>query len=329
MIILDDLIIKDNFYPFSQIRSVIDIRVGILTIREKCRLITGLAVTALSEIKEETLSSETIPANKIPSLPDRLLKDPWDIIAHNADAIRSDFNFITHLRSSYPISETNKVISPNNLFLEEGVKMEHCIINASQGPVYIGKGADIMEGTMIRGPVAICEGAVVKMGTRLYSGTTIGPYCMAGGEIKNSILMGYSNKAHDGYLGDSIIGEWCNLGAGTSNSNLKNSAGEIKAWDNKTKQYRAVGSKAGLLMGDFSRCAINTSFNTGTVAGICCNIFAPGLQPKYIPDFSWGNERYELGKLYKDIDNWKKLKSQHITDTDKQILKNLYSTYYA
>lgn len=329
MIILDDIVIKDNFYPFSQVRSVIDIRVGILTIREKCKLITGLEVAGLSEIQDTTQSSNTIAANKIPSLPDRLLKDPWDIIAHNADAIRSDFNFITHLRSSYPISATNKVISPNNIFIEEGVQMEHCIINASAGPVYIGKGAEIMEGTMIRGPVAICEGAVIKMGTRLYSGTTVGPYCMAGGEIKNSILMAYSNKGHDGYLGDSIIGEWCNLGAGTSNSNVKNSAGEVKAWDNKTKQYIGVGNKAGLLMGDFSRCAINTSFNTGTVAGICCNIFAPGLRPKYIPDFSWGEEKYELGKLYKDIDNWKKLKSQYLTDKEKEILKNLYSSYYA
>jgi UDP-N-acetylglucosamine diphosphorylase/glucosamine-1-phosphate N-acetyltransferase len=216
------------------------------------------------------------------------------------------------------------VINPSQVFIEEGAVVEHCILNASEGSIYIGKNALLMEGSMLRGPVAICENAVVKMGSKLYSGTTIGPNCTAGGEIKNSILTANSNKAHDGYLGDSLVGEWCNMGAGTSNSNIKNTAGNIKLQLGKI--IVDAGVKFGMLMGDYSRAAINTSFNTGTVVGVCCNVFNNGLTPKYIPDFSWGcNDgiKYELPKAFKDIDNWKKLKGQSITETEKKILEDI------
>lgn len=184
-----------------------------------------------------------------------------------------------------------------------------------------------MEGAVIRGPFALCEGAVVKMGARIYGATTIGPYSIVGGEIKNSVIQGYSNKAHDGYLGDSVIGEWCNLGAGTSNSNLKNNAGEVNVWHEQGQQFMNVGQKCGLLMGDYSRSAINTSFNTGTVTGICCNVFGNGLTPKYIPNFSWGvndEPKYELEKAIVDIMNWKRLKNQQLGTEEEKQLRNIF-----
>ncbi len=175
------------------------------------------------------------------------------------------------------------MINAKDIFIEQGARLAHCMLNASNGPIYIGKHAEIMEGSFIRGPFALCEGAVVKMGSKIYGATTIGPYCTVGGEIKNSVFLGYSNKAHDGYLGDAVIGEWCNLGAGTSNSNLKNNASDVKVWHNPSKDYIRAGIKCGLLMGDYSRAAINTSFNTGTVTGICANILRKGLRLNSFP----------------------------------------------
>ncbi|MCC6287572.1 MAG: glucose-1-phosphate thymidylyltransferase, partial [Chitinophagaceae bacterium] len=189
-----------------------------------------------------------------------------------------------------------------------------------------GRNATIMEGCMIRGPFAFGEAAVLKMGTAVYGATTIGPFCYAGGEIKNSIMMGYSNKAHHGYLGDSVIGEWCNLGAGTSNSNIKNDAGDIFKIFPVEERVNA-GLKCGVMMGDYTRTAINTSLNTATFAGVACNIFGEGLGPKHIPDFTWGyNDRYIFEKALQHIDNWKKLKHQTLTDKETAILKYLYKT---
>lgn len=255
---------------------------------------------------------------------------PWHITQLNGWAIREDFTLITAGRKSKVISKTNKVIKPAQVFIEAGVKMQHCILNAEDGPIYIGKNAVIMEGSLLRGPLAICEGAVVKMGTKIYGATTIGPFCTVGGEIKNSVLFGYSNKAHDGYLGDSVLGEWCNLGAGTSNSNVKNNAGEVKYWIDADQQEAGAGNKGGLLMGDYSKAAINTSFNTGTVVGVCCNVFSAGLTPKFIGNFSWGADgitKYKLNKALIDIDNWKKLKGLTISDREKQILTDIYKLF--
>ena len=178
---------------------------------------------------------------------------------------------------------------------------------------------------MVRGPFALCEGAVLKMGSKIYGATTIGPHCVAAGEIKNSIMFGYSNKAHDGYLGDSVIGEWCNLGAGTTNSNVKNTAGVVKVWNNIEKKLVDNSNKCGLLMGDYSRTGINTSFNTGTTVGICCNIFGNAYPPKYVANFSWGDEQYQLEKALLDIDNWKKLKGETISENEKNILTSLFN----
>ena len=206
--------------------------------------------------------------------------------------------------------------------------MEHCIINASTGPVYIGRNAEVMEGCVIRGPFAMGEKSCLKMGAKVYGATTLGPACVAGGEIKNSVMFGFSNKAHDGYLGDSVIGEWCNMGAGTTNSNIKNNAGPVRIWTPAGELE--AGKKCGVMMGDYSRTAVNTSINTGTVIGVCVNVFGSGLTPKHIPNFSWGSEgvkRYEFEKAIADIAEWKKLKGQDVTEEEKSILKYVYESF--
>jgi len=252
----------------------------------------------------------------------------WDIFQLNDWAIRQDFALLTKKRQSQPISTTNKVTKASKVFIEKGAKMEHCIINASTGPVYIGKDAEVMEGCIIRGPFAMGEGACLKMGAKVYGATTLGPRCVVGGEIKNSVLFGYSNKAHDGYLGDSVVGEWCNMGAGTTNSNIKNNASDVKIWTPKGEMN--AGSKCGVMMGDYSRTAVNTAINTGTVIGVSCNVLGQGLTPKYIPDFSWGSEgvkRYEFEKALLDIAAWKKLKGQKIADDERSILKYIFDKF--
>lgn len=380
-----------NLHPFTLTRHIQDLRVGILTIREKWEKMLGLTSFDKWEgyyldddrsVKiDKTIGNDIclmIHANVLPTkklvakikklqngevltvkdegavayrfsakevmglhkikmsgsaeLDEKLtvLHYPWQLFQLNDEQIRSDFELLTAKRKSKAISKTNKVINPKQVFIEAGARVEHCILNAEAGPIYIGKNAGIMEGSMIRGPFAMGEGSLVKMGSKIYGATTLGPYCLAGGEIKNSILMGYSNKAHDGYLGDSVIGEWCNLGAGTSNSNLKNNCGDVTYWVHADKKEISAGNKGGLLMGDYSKAAINTSFNTGTVVGICSNVFAQGLTPKYIPHFSWGCDgitRYKLDNAVADIEKWKQLKGFSITEKEKQVLTHIYKKF--
>ncbi len=213
----------------------------------------------------------------------------WDIFSKNEEALNDDFRLITKGRKSLKISETNTVISPENIFLEEGAKVECAILNASTGFIYIGKNAEIMEGVMIRGPFALGEESQVKMGAKLNGTTTVGPFSKVGGEISNSVIFGYTNKAHDGFLGNSVLGEWCNLGADSNNSNLKNNYSKIKVWNYKDETYINTGLQfCGLIMGDHSKCSINTMFNTGTVVGVSANIFGNGFPPKFVPSFAWG-----------------------------------------
>jgi len=379
----------ERLFPFTLTRQIQDIRVGILTIREKWEMMLGLPsfdkkeddykdlersvnidetvskgacfvihgnilpttklIKAINRLKNgefiaakegagvvfrvsknEIKEKHKIKVNRAVSLKEEIktIQYPWDIFQLNNWAIERDFELLINNRKSQPISKTNSVIKSSRIFLEKGARMEHCIINASAGPVYIGKNAEVMEGSYIRGPLAVCEGAVLKMGSKVYGATTIGPYCIGGGEIKNSVLFGYSNKAHDGYLGDSVIGEWCNLGAGTTNSNLKNNAGPVKVWTPAGEMN--AGIKCGVMMGDYSRTAINTSINTGTVISVACNVFNGGLTPKYIPAFSWGSEgikRYEFEKALNDIANWKKLKEKNITNNEKKILKYIFDHF--
>jgi UDP-N-acetylglucosamine diphosphorylase / glucose-1-phosphate thymidylyltransferase / UDP-N-acetylgalactosamine diphosphorylase / glucosamine-1-phosphate N-acetyltransferase / galactosamine-1-phosphate N-acetyltransferase len=256
------------------------------------------------------------------------LTSSWDIFKYNHEYILFDFALVKQ-RDNFGINVCNStvLINPSGIFIEEGAKVDCSILNASTGPIYIGKNATIMEGSLVRGPFVLCEGAVVKMGTKVYGATTVGPFSVIGGEVKNSVFFGYSNKGHDGYIGDSVIGEWCNLGAGTSNSNLKNTAGDVKAWNYSKQDFVSVGTKCGVIIGDYSRTSINTSINTGTVIGLCCNIFGTGLTPKYIPDFSWGLanlQKYEFEKALKDIANWKKLKNKILTDPEKKVLKHIF-----
>lgn len=249
---------------------------------------------------------------------------PWHIFQLNDELLRSDFALITANRLLQPAPNMIGWTAPENIFIEDGAVISHCFINASEGPVYLGKNSVIMEGCLIRGPFAMGEGSVLKMGTRIYGATTLGPGCTVGGEVKNCVLMGYSSKAHDGYLGDSVIGEWCNLGGGTSNSNVRNDAGIVKM-DIGYGTRLEVGLKCGLLLGDYSRSAINTSFNTGTFAGIACNIFGEGFVPKLLPDFSWGfSQRYIFEKAIEHIDNWKRLKQKELTPAEVNILEHLY-----
>jgi UDP-N-acetylglucosamine diphosphorylase/glucosamine-1-phosphate N-acetyltransferase len=278
----------------------------------------------------EISDSNNIKVNRAIPIKEEIaeIKYPWDIVQLNRQAIKDDLSLIKGLRKSARVSGTNKVINPSGIFIEKGAVVEHCFLNATDGPIYIGRSAEVMEGTMIRGPVAIGDNCTVKMGTRIYGATSLGPYCIAGGEIKNSVFQGCSNKAHDGYLGDSVIGAWCNMGAGTSNSNVKNNASSVSVYT--PHGPRDVGLKCGVFMGDYTRTAINTSINTGTVTGICCNIYGTGLTPKYIPSFSWGSEginRYDFDKALVDIENWKTLKQQTLTNEERLILKYAFDNF--
>lgn len=379
----------ENLYPFTLTRQLQDIRVGILTIREKWEYILGLpsydrqeddykdldrSITiedavadggcimihgnilpspALVKAIRSLKNGEFISANGDTGIIFRFnrkalgeheniavknsitvheevkaIRFSWDIFQLNDWAIRQDFQLLTRKRKSQPLAKTNKAVARDQIFIEKGAKVHHSILNASTGPIYIGKNAEILEGCSIRGPFAMGEGSTLKMGAKVYGATTIGPYCTAGGEIKNSVLFGFSNKAHDGYLGDSVVGEWCNMGAGTTNSNLKNNAGDVKLWTPRGEV--SAGKKCGVMMGDYSRTAINTSINTGTVIGVSCNVFGSGLTPKYIPNFSWGSEgvnRYEFDKALEDIGGWKMLKGQSISENEKSILKYIFNHF--
>src|SRR5690606_37642860 len=218
-----------------------------------------------------------------------LIEHSWDIFSKNGEAIIRDFEMLTKDRESQPIPEGIWTKNPENIFIEEGAKLEFCTLNPCEGPIYIGKNAEIMEGSLVRGPFALCDDAILKMGTKIYSNTTIGPHSRVGGEVNNSVIFGYSNKGHDGFLGNSVIGEWCNLGADTNNSNLKNNYAEVRLWDYETENFARTGLQfCGLMMGDHSKCGINTMFNTGTVVGVSANIFGSGFPRNFVPSFSWG-----------------------------------------
>ena len=253
------------------------------------------------------------------------VQDAMGMLQLHTKFIENDFNWAKKHGAGIKIDTSNKVIQPENIFIEKGAEVHCAILNASTGPIYIGKNAMIMEGAAIRGPFVLGEKGVVKMNTTIYGATTIGPYCLAGGEIKNSILMGYSNKGHEGYLGDSIIGQWCNLGAGTCNSNIKNTAGPIQMWNEAKQIWETVGQKMGMLVGDYSRFAIQSSINTGSYIGVSANIFGNGLLPKFIPNFTWGVvSGYQIDKAIEDIGNWKQLKGFVMSEEEKQVLQKLY-----
>jgi UDP-N-acetylglucosamine diphosphorylase/glucosamine-1-phosphate N-acetyltransferase len=254
----------------------------------------------------------------------------WDIIRYNDAELRADFVRLTKDQTSVPLSPTNTVLGEHPVFVAPGAKVECATINTGNGPVYIGPNVEIMEGCRLRGPIAILDHAVIKMDAKIYGPTVIGPGCKAGGEITRSIMMANANKAHDGFLGDSVIGEWCNLGADTNNSNLKNNYSEVKLWDYKTSRFERSGAQfIGLFMGDHSKCAINTMFNTGTVAGVFANIYGAGFQRNFIPDFSWGgpDAGYRTYKLQEALETAALVMARRgveLDDTEKAILEYIF-----
>jgi len=368
-------------------RPVADIRIGILTIREKWETFLGTKTSSLTEnylsekfflkteaqnicingsvlptenlalkIKSLKPSQQIIDQNRViavslaknelnfSSLPAAgfdgfeiinseeellMVENIWDIFLLNDKALRADFNLLTKNRKSEKISSTNKVIGDSSIFIEPGAKVEYATINAETGPVYIDKDAEIMEGCMIRGPFALGQHSALKMGAKIYGATTIGPYSKVGGEVSNSVILGYSNKAHDGFLGNSVIGEWCNLGADTNNSNLKNNYSHVKVWSFAQKKFIDSGLQfCGLFLGDHSKTGINSMFNTGTVTGVCCNIFGGDFPPKDIPSFFWGGSNgFEMFKLDKAIElatEVYKRRSMIFDKKDIAIMQHLY-----
>jgi UDP-N-acetylglucosamine diphosphorylase/glucosamine-1-phosphate N-acetyltransferase len=255
---------------------------------------------------------------------------PWQVFQWNDEILRAQFKMFTKDKFGVQTAESTHVINASEVFIEDGCVIEHAVLNASEGPIYIGKNVTIMEGSFIRGPFAIGDNSVVKMATRVYGATTIGPHCTIGGEVRSSVIFGYSNKAHDGYLGHSVIGEWCNLGAGTSNSNLKNTAGDIRMFDFEKNTNEIVGNKCGVIMGDYTRTVINSSINTGSVFGISCNVFGEYLLPKRLPNFSWGTSdvsNYDLQKALRDIGNWKKLKGKELSPAEQEMIAHIFEHF--
>ncbi|WP_025125305.1 GlmU family protein [Myroides odoratimimus] len=378
--ILFDGDVRTALLPFTFTRPVADIRVGILTIREKWENYLRYTTTTLTEeylsakypmIEVENnvmINAAYLPNQEVADLIKELqpmqaviynedivafytqdsqeevnfddyellvceselmkIEHKWDIFEKNDAAIRADFVLITEDRISEYIPKSVNVIAPENVFIEEGAKLAFVTLNASTGPIYIGKNAEIMEGSVIRGPFALCEEAQVKLATKIYGATTVGPHCRVGGEVSNSVMFGYSNKGHDGFLGNSVLGEWCNLGADTNNSNLKNNYSPVKLWSYETQSYENTGLQfCGLMMGDHSKSGINTMFNTGTVVGVGCSIFGGGFPKTFLPSFTWGGgESSETYKVEKALETMKIVMARRhveLTPIDEEIMHNV------
>jgi UDP-N-acetylglucosamine diphosphorylase/glucosamine-1-phosphate N-acetyltransferase len=299
-------------------------------------------------IKEDTIIAMCLNAESLKNLGDAnaddmetietnvdflKIENSWDIFNSNDLAIKEDFDLLTKGRKSQPISSTNRCVNPENIFIEEGANVEFAILNASTGPIYIGKHAEIMEGVKIRGSFALCEHAVLRMDAKIYGPTTIGPYSKIGGEVSNSVVFGFTNKAHDGFLGHSVLGEWCNLGADTNTSNLKNTYEEVKIWSYTEDCFVSTGLQfCGTIMGDHSKCGINTMFNTGTVVGVNANVFGSGFQRNFIPSYSWGGTHglmdYDLKKALKTAEIVFKRRKVSFDSKERSILSEIFNLTY-
>lgn len=282
----DNIIINGSVCPNEYLISeILSLKTGEVLFQGDAIIARRLQTINLKNLDEENVDKVNMIESK-----SRFLKihHTWDIFTLNGQALEHDFSLLTHQRKSEPLSKSNQIIG-NRVFLEKGAKVECCTLNSDTGPIYIGENAEIMEGSLIRGPFALGNGSTVKMGAKIYGPTTIGPFCKVGGEINNSVFFGYSNKAHDGFMGQSVIGEWCNIGADTNTSNLKNTYENIRLWNYADQTFVETGLRfCGLIMGDHSKCGINTMFNTGTIVGISTNIFGAGYQRNFIPSFAWG-----------------------------------------
>lgn len=372
---------RNNLLPFTYTRPVAEIRVGILTIREKWELYLESTTTTVTEdylsekfpmvemeinvminasylpnkelvtqikalkINEALFKGEDVIAFCVAEgdspedfstfdaieFENNILKieHTWDIFSKNGAAIAQDFDVLTAGRTSQPIPETVNTINPEHIFIEEGASLNFVTLNAASGHIYIGKNAEVMEGSIVRGPFALCDNAVLKLGSKMYGPTTIGPFSKVGGEVNNSVIFGYSNKGHDGFLGNSVLGEWCNLGADTNNSNLKNNYAEVRLWDYNTEGFAKTGLQfCGLMMGDHSKCGINTMFNTGTVVGVSANIFGSGFPRNFVPSFSWGGSKgfvtYKTNKAFEVAEVVMQRRQITFSEADKAILEHVF-----
>lgn len=388
-IILFDSDIRDQLLPITYTRPVCELRIGILTIREKWELwlkgrVSYITQDYLSEKYPISIASDNLVINGA-ILPDtqlcqlvqnlkfneallkngeliaarlderqfyNLMEDNdieelegfeleestkllainhvWDIFSFNDNAMRSDFSMLTKGRTSAPLSKTNQLLGDaSQLFIEEGATIECSILNTKTGPIYIGKNAEVMEGCVIRGGLALCEGSILKIGAKIYGATTIGPFSKVGGEVNNSVIIAHSNKAHEGYLGNSVLGEWCNIGADSNTSNLKNNYEPVKLWDYTKDSFVKTGMQfLGLIMGDHSKCAINTMFNTGTVVGVSANIYGAGFPRNFIPSFTWGGtgglETYPFNKAVDTMERVLARRQMLVSKEDRDILKYIF-----
>jgi len=257
------------------------------------------------------------------------IKNLWDIFLANGQEIKNDFQLLTENRTSHTLNPTNKIIGNQAIFLEEGAKADYIIFNTTNGPIYLGKNSLVMEGSLIQGPFALGEESQVKLGAKIYPGTTIGEHCKVGGELNNVVFQGYSNKAHDGFLGNAVIGEWCNIGADSNNSNLKNTYENVKVWNYRQKSFINSGLQfCGLFMGDHSKCGINTMFNTGTCIGISTNVFGAGFPRTFIPSFSWGGAQgfttYQINKAFESMNFTMARRNCSLSEIDKKILNHIF-----
>ncbi|MEN8839243.1 MAG: GlmU family protein [Flavobacteriales bacterium] len=381
-IILFDGIYHKNLLPLTYTRPVCELRIGILTIKEKWEhyienpiqiktqdylsekfgspteensigingsiLPSDDLMSSLLDLKNKqilTSKGKIIAVNPLPLQSDNIeealseykmveskaeflqIENVWDLFKLNDAAIRADIELLKSEKTFVTPSATNQILG-EDIFVEEGAKVECAILNTTSGPIYIAKGAEVMEGSILRGPIAVCENGVVKMGAKIYGATTIGPYSKIGGEINNCMIQGYSNKGHDGFLGNAVLGEWCNLGADTNNSNLKNNYQSVDLYNYSEEKYVDTELQfCGLIMGDHSKSAINTMFNTGTVVGVSANIYGADFPSKFIPSYSWGGRKPLEYKFEKAMDTAKRVMERRnisLTEIDLAILKTVY-----
>ena len=379
--ILFDGTVRNALLPFTYTKPVADLRIGILTIREKWEKHLGFTTTTLTEeyLEEKypmvemeqniMINASFLPSRalveKIKGLKENQaifkndeviaffttetqedvnfdtydqkefdfdvlkINNTWDIFSLNDQAISDDFELITGGRKSQSIPEGVQCINQKNIFIEEGAEILFSVLNAAEGPIYIGKDSLVMEGSLIRGPFSLGNNSVVKMGAKIYGATTVGPYCTVGGEVKNSVLMAYSNKGHEGYLGNSVLGEWCNIGADSNNSNLKNNYSEVRLWSYETENFAKTGLQfCGLMMGDHSKCAINTMFNTGTLIGVSSNIYGSNFPRNFVPSFSWGGasgfSTYQIEKAKATANLVITKKNMEFDEVEQRILEHVF-----
>lgn len=323
---VESLFLVTNFLPTDTIiQQIKDLELGealvyedeLVAARINMKGFSLNQIEKMTDIKEELI----------------FFKKPTDLFTYNDKAIDFDFELLTHGKTSQELSSTNGFLGDKkDLFIEEGAQVEFSTINTKTGKIYIGKNAEVMEGCNLRGPIALCEESKFNLGAKIYGATTVGPHSKVGGEVNNIIIFGYSNKGHDGFVGNSVIGEWCNLGADTNSSNLKNNYASVKLWNYRTKHFEDTGLQfAGLIMGDHSKTAINTQLNTGTVIGVASNIFREGFPPNLIESFSWGgfkdDERFKLDKAYEVAEKVMARRKLPLTDDDKAILKHIFDEY--